>query len=189
MGNVVSFTHMSLDGFVGGPDGEMDWIVYNSELADDAYALSRSAGAALYGRTTYQMMEGYWPTVLANPDSSPHDRGHAEWVENIPKFVFSRTLEQATWNNTTLIKDNLVEEVTQLKQQIADDLLIFGSPRLTHALAQLGLIDEYRINLNPVSIGHGMPLFEKGQSSVKLSLSESRTFDCGVIALRYAVVR
>lgn len=189
MGNVVSFTHVSLDGYVANDEGAMDWLTYTGEIADDAYALSRSAGAALYGRTTYQMMEGYWPTVLVNPDSSSEDRGHAEWVENIPKVVFSHTLDNVTWNNTTLIKDNLIEEVSKLKQQIADDLLIFGSPRLTYSLAQLGLIDEYRINLNPIAIGQGLPLFEEGQPPIKLSLSESRTFACGVIALRYAVVR
>src|SRR5688500_17087641 len=103
MRKVISFTHMSLDGFIAGPNGEMDWIVYNEELASDAQELSHATDAALYGRVTYQMMEGYWPTVPANPDSTPGERRHAAWVEQIPKVVFSRTLDEVTWNNTTLI--------------------------------------------------------------------------------------
>ena len=189
MGSVVSFTHMSLDGYVAGPNGEMDWITYDDELAADAGVLSRSAGAALYGRTTYQMMEGYWPTVPSNPDSTPHERAHAAWIEDIHKVVFSRTLDNVTWHNTTLIQANIAAEVGKLKQQTADDLLIFGSPGLTHSLARLGLIDEYRINVNPISIGQGIPLFEAGQAASKLRRSEARTFANGVVALRYTVVR
>jgi dihydrofolate reductase len=189
MRKVVSFTHMSLDGYVSAPNGEFDWITYNDELANDAGQLSRSAGAALYGRVTYKGMESYWPTVLNNPDATDHERQHAAWIENIHKVVFSRTLESVSWNNTTLIKDNVAEEVNQLKQQPGGDMLIFGSPGLTHSLARLGLIDEYRINLNPISLGSGTPLFEVSQPATKLRLTESRTLGCGVVALRYAVER
>lgn len=189
MRKLVSFTHVTLDGYVAGPNGEMDWITYDQEVVDSARELTDNCGAALYGRATYELMYGYWPTLLGNPNGTPDERHHAEWVENIPKVVFSTTLEKAEWNNTLLIKDNITEQVMKLKQQAGKDMLIFGSPRLTHSLARLGLIDQYRMNLNPTAIGQGMPLFEAGQPATKLKLLESKTMNNGVIALRYEVVR
>ncbi len=189
MREVISFTHMSLDGFISGPNGEMEWIVYNDELAENAEELSHATDAALYGRVTYQMMEGYWPTVPGNPGSTAGELRHAAWVEQIPKVVFSRTLDEVTWNNTTLIKENVAQEVARLKEQPGDNMLIFGSPRLTHSLARLGLIDQYRVNINPVAIGQGVPLFESGQAAVKLNVVHTKLIDGGVVAMLYEVVR
>jgi dihydrofolate reductase len=135
------------------------------------------------------MMVGYWPTVLDNPNATPEERHHAEWVEKVEKVVFSRTMDKATWNNTTLIKENIAEEVAKIKQRPGERMVIFGSPRLTHSLARLGLVDQYRININPVFIGSGMPLFEKNQPEVKLTLVESKSFTNGVIAALYQVAR
>jgi dihydrofolate reductase len=189
MRKIVSFTHVSLDGYVAGPNGEMDWITYDEDMVKDARALTDNASAALYGRVTYQMMEGYWPTVPSNPNSTPEELHHAEWIENIHKVVFSRTLDKVAWNNTQLIKDNITEEVMKLKQQPGKDMLIFGSPDLTHTLARLGLVDQYRLNLNPTAIGGGAPLFETDQEKTKLKLIDSKTMPNGVIALRYEVIR
>jgi dihydrofolate reductase len=189
MRKVISFTHVSLDGYISGPNGEMDWITYNPEMQHNAREVCDAAGAALYGRTTYEMMVGYWPTVLTDPNPEPDDLHHAQWVENIPKVVFSTTLEQADWNNTTLIKENLTAEVMKLKQQPGKDMLIFGSPRLTNSLQRLGLIDQYHMNLNPVALGQGMPLFDPASGVVKLNLLHKQYFECGVIGLRYEVVR
>ena len=187
MRKVISFTHMSLDGYIAGPNGEMDWIVYNDELAADAGELSRQADSALYGRVTYQMMEGYWPTIPANPDATPHEREHAAWIEQVHKIVFSRTLDEVTWNNTTLIQENIGAELRKIKERPGGNMLIFGSPRLTHSLAELGLIDEYRVNISPVAIGQGAPLFQ-GKQATKLKLLEANPFECGVMAMRYQVV-
>jgi dihydrofolate reductase len=189
MRNIVSFTHASLDGYVAGPQGEMDWITYTDEVAEDARRLCDGCGGALYGRTTYEMMAGYWPTVLSEADPDPRALQHAKWVQEIPKVVFSTTMDRADWNNTTLVKQNLTEQVMKLKQQAGDELLIFGSPRLTHSLAKLGLIDQYHINLNPIALGKGMPLFDPHNEAAKLNLLKSHRFDCGVISLRYEVVR
>jgi dihydrofolate reductase len=186
---VISFTHASLDGFVAGPNGEMDWIVYDDELAENARELCDDTETALYGRVTYEMMRDYWPTVPANPNSTPQERHHADWVENVQKIVFSTTMDKPDWNNTTLIKENIGAELMKFKQQPGGNMMIFGSPRLTHSLARLGLIDEYRVNVNPVAIGQGVPLFESSQGTTKLNLVESKIFDCGVLGLRYAVVR
>jgi dihydrofolate reductase len=189
MRKLISFTHMSLDGFIGGPNGEMEWIVYDDELVANARALTDKTGAAIYGRTTYEMMYSYWPTVFTSSEATPEELYHAKWVENIPKFVFSTTLEKATWNNTTLIRDNIAEHINKLKEQPGDDMVIFGSPRLTHSLARLGLIDLYRTNINPIAIGRGMPLFEPGQPQATLKLVESTIFGNGVIGALYEVVR
>jgi dihydrofolate reductase len=189
MRKLVSFTHVSLDGYVADPNGEMDWITYDESTVKEAQALTDNCSVALYGRVTYQMMEGYWPTILTNPNATPDELRHAKWVENIHKVVFSRTLDKVEWNNTQLIKDNITEEVMKLKQQPGKDMLIFGSPSLTHTLARLGLVDQYRLNLNPTAIGGGAPLFENGQDHTKLKLIESRTMPNGVVALRYEVIR
>jgi dihydrofolate reductase len=189
MRQIISLMHVSLDGFAAGPNGEMDWIVYDNAIFRDAIDLASTASAAIYGRVTYEMMAGYWPTVLENPDATPDERHHAEWVENIPKIVVSRTLEQANWHNTRLIRDNVAAALGDLKQQPGGDMIIFGSPRTTHLLARLGLVDAYHLNISPVTIGAGTPLFEPGQPRAKLELTRTKPFDCGVIGLHYQVVR
>src|SRR3954469_13597226 len=128
MRKVISFMHVSLDGFVSGPAGEMDWITMDEEIFKDAIDLEATTDTALYGRTTYQMMEGYWPTVLANPNSTTLELCHAVWVENIHKIVFSTTLKEVSWNNTRLIKENIAEKILKLKQRQGKSMIIFGSP-------------------------------------------------------------
>lgn len=181
--------HISLDGFAAGPNGELDWISYDEELEKYAEEVVRTVGAPLYGRVTYQMMESYWPTVLTNPAATRHEIEHARWVENIPKIVFSKTLEKVEWNNTTLIKDNIAAEITKLKQQPGKDLVIFGSPGLAHTLMRLDLIDEYRLTVNPVILGSGMPVFKDLKDRGELKLLNTKTFGSGVIALHYETKR
>jgi dihydrofolate reductase len=185
MRKIISFMHISLDGFVTGPSDEMNWIIMDEEIFQDAIELASTTDAALYGRVTYQMMESYWPTVLANPSSTKPELDHAHWVENINKIVFSQTLERAEWNNTRLIKKNIVEEIVKLKQQPGENMMIFGSPRLTHSFMHWDLIDEYRININPVVLSKGVPLFENINDKVNLKLLETKTFHSGVVGLRY----
>ncbi len=189
MRKIVSFTHVSLDGFVCGLNGELDWVNTSAEIFADVEPRLHKIGAAMYGRVTYGMMHGYWSTVPSNPDSSARDRAHAAWVTDIPKIVVSRSLEKADWNNTNLIRDQVAKEIEILKQQSGNDLMIFGSPKLTHLLAGFDLVDEYLIYLNPVVIGAGTPLFEAGGKPNNLTLLEEKRFDAGVIALRYAVNR
>lgn len=189
MRKVVLFMHISLDGFAAGPNGELDWISYDQELEQYAEEVVSTVGAPLYGRVTYQMMESYWPTVLTNPSASKHELEHAQWVENVPKIVFSRSLDQVTWNNARLIKDNIAEEVAKLKQQPGKDLVIFGSPGLTHTFMQLDLIDEYRLTVNPIILGRGMPVFQDIPAKTELTLLNQRTFNSGVVAFHYAKKR
>jgi dihydrofolate reductase len=189
MRKIISFMHVSLDGFVAGVNGEMNWITMDDEIFEDAIALAATTGTALYGRTTYQMMESYWPTVLTNPTSTKNEIYHADWVENVNKIVFSTSLEKVEWNNTRLIKKNIKEEVTKLKQESGKNMMIFGSPRLTHSFMQMGLIDEYRINVNPVLLGNGIPLFKNLSDRINLKLLKTRTFESGVTGLHYETKR
>lgn len=189
MRNLVAFMHISLDGFAAGPNGELDWISYDQELEKYAEGIVSTVGTALYGRVTYQMMESYWPTVLTNPGSTQHEIEHARWIENIPKVVFSKSLEKVEWNNTRLIKDNITEEVSQLKQQPGKDLVIFGSPSLTHTLMELDLVDSYRLTVNPVILGRGIPLFKNIQTRNDLNLLEAKPLNSGVIGVHYETRR
>lgn len=186
--NVILLMHVSLDGFVAGPNGEMDWIAIDEEMYRDVADLTSTVDTAIYGRTTYQMMESYWPTVPADPSSTKEELHHAHWVENVQKIVFSTTLEQVGWNNTRLVKENVAEEVAKLKQQPGKNLMIFGSPGLTHTFVQLGLIDDYRITINPVVLGRGIPLFKDVKEQIALKLLTSRTFRSGVVGLHYRTV-
>ncbi|MEO6285773.1 MAG: dihydrofolate reductase family protein [Dyadobacter sp.] len=185
MRKLVLFAHMSLDGFAGDKNGGLAFLTYDGELQQFAAELVKTVGAPVYGKNTYHLMEGYWPTVLNDPNTSGQTLEHAQWVQEIPKIVFSTTLTSADWNNTTLIKDNIVEEVNKLKQQPGKDLVIFGSPGLAKSFMNLGLIDEYRLTLHPVILGEGISLFDGNTQLSNLKLLESKTLGSGVVALHY----
>lgn len=180
MRKLISLMHVSLDGFCGGPKGEMDWISMNGTIFADATDVIDQAGAAVYGRTVHDMMKGYWPTFLGKPDS-PEVR-HARWVEQIPKLTFSRSMTSSDWNNVQLRRE--AREIFADKQQPGKDLLIFGSPSLVHAFLELDAIDEFWIFQNPVLLGAGLPYF-KGASKTRLKLASHKPFDNGVIRLHY----
>ena len=186
---VVLFVHVSLDGYAAGPNGELDWISYDEELQEYASEIERNVGSPLYGRVTYQLMESYWPTVLADPSSNEKDRAHAQWLDNVTKIVFSTTLKDVSWTNSILIRDNITGEITKLKKQPGKDLVIYGSPGFARTLMQLDLIDEYRLTVNPVILGKGIPLFTTTSDMRRLKLLKSRTFNSGVVALFYQVQR
>jgi len=185
---VISLMHVSLDGFTAGPNGELEWAIVDEEGYKDVADLLTTVDTALYGRTTYQMMEGYWPSVPANPSSTADELHHAHWVENVDKIVFSRTLDSVTWNNTRLVKENIAAEIEKLKHLPGEDMMIFGSPSIVHTLTQHGVIDEYRINLNPIVLGDGIPLFKDIKGSIALELLQARTYRSGVVGLHYRKV-
>ena len=185
MRKVVLLMHVSLDGFTSGPNGELDWAIVDEEMEHYVDNLLSTVDTALYGRVTYHMMESYWPTVPANPASSKHDIDHALWVENVSKIVFSKTLEQVTWKNTRLVKDHIAEEISKLKHESGGDIMTFGSPSLVHTLIQHRLIDEYRINVNPIVLGGRIPLFKGVKESMTLKLVEAKAFRSGVVGLHY----
>jgi dihydrofolate reductase len=164
----------------------MDWIVYTDELESYVHALHASTDAAIYGRVTYQLMEGYWPHVLDDPASTEGALNHARWANAATKLVITRTLDRAGWQNTRLLKDDAVAELARLKSQPGKDMWLLGSPSIARLLMRHGLIDEYWIDVNPVVLGKGKPLFGSLDARLPLRLLGFVTFAGGVVALRYA---
>lgn len=185
MRKVIFLIHVSLDGFVAGPNGEMDWMVYNDEVEQYSHDLHATTDAAIYGRVTYEMMNGYWPTVLSNPDSAEGDRAHARWYENATKIVISKTWKADPAKKEIVLGENIEDEITRIKAQSGKNLWLLGSPAAAQTLIRLNLIDEYRLNVNPVILGSGKPLFAHDESKLNLKLIEAKTFKGGVVALRY----
>ncbi len=186
MRKVLFLIHVSLDGFVAGPNGELDWIVYSEELEKYVHDLTSTLDGAIYGRVTFEGMLSYWPTVAGNPESTKPEVDYALWLDEATKIVVSTTLEKVEWQNTLLIKDNIAAEITRIKQQPGQDLILIGSPSLAQTFMKLGLIDEYWININPVVLGSGIPLYKGLDSKLDLKLLELKKFEGGVVALRYA---
>ena len=187
MGKIISFMHISLDGFVAGPNGEMDWIKVDEELFDYVGKRISEGDMALYGRVTYQMMENYWPTAADQPTATQHDIEHSKWYAKVHKVVLSKTMKDADLANTTIIDDNLSDRIKEIKQRTSKDILLFGSPIATHSLMQLGLIDGYWLFVNPIILGQGIPLFTNIKNKIKLKLLTTRPFSCGVTELSYVV--
>lgn len=179
--------HVSLDGFVAGLNGELDWVKVDKEIF--AYVGKRigEGDTSLYGRVTYQMMESYWPTAAEKPNASEHDIEHSKWYKNVHKVVLSKSMSGADLPNTEIISDNLSERIRKIKQQKGNEILLFGSPTATGSLHQLGLIDGYWLFVNPIILGGGIPLFADVPGKVKLKLLGTRQFFSGVTELDYVV--
>jgi dihydrofolate reductase len=185
MRNLVYFMHSSLDGFVAGTKSEINWITVDDEIFEFVSTITDQADTALYGRVTYQMMEAYWPTAGEQPNASRHDKEHSTWYNNVSKVVLSKPINETGLRNTKIISDNLLENINKLKQQPGKNILIFGSPRASHSLLNIGLIDEYWIFVNPILLGQGIPLFENVPELIKLRLLDTKTFTSGVVAIHY----
>jgi dihydrofolate reductase len=185
MRKLVLFLHTSLDGFVAGPKGEMDWITVDEDMFDYAGQQTDEADTALYGRVTYQMMENYWPSAGKKPNATKHDKQHSNWYNKVEKVVLSKTLKETNLTNTKVITDNISKEITKLKQKEGKNILIFGSPSVAHLLISSNLVDDYWIFLNPVLLGQGIPLFKSIHAKAKLKLVESKIFPSGVVCIHY----
>ncbi|MFA6276371.1 MAG: dihydrofolate reductase family protein [Pedobacter sp.] len=185
MRNLIFFMHSSLDGFAAGPNGEMNWINISEELFDFVSTLTDKADTALYGRVTYDMMQSYWPTAAEQPNASKHDKEHSVWYKNVSKIVLSRTISEEGLDNTTVISDQLEDNINSIKNRDGKNILIFGSPTASHSLLAHDLIDEFWLFVNPVLLGEGIPLFKNITTITKLKLIETKTFASGVIALHY----
>ena len=185
MRKLISFVHISLDGFVAGPKGEMDWITINEEIFDYAGKLLKPIDSALYGRSTFGMMENYWPTAADKPNATKHDIEHSRWYEKVNKIILSKTLQGKKFPNSTIISSNVADEIKKLKQQNGSDIVIFGSPGATHSLIKEDLVDGYWLFVNPVILGNGIPLFAEIKNRTQFKLVESKNFSSGVIALQF----
>jgi dihydrofolate reductase len=209
MRKVLFFMMTSLDGYFEGPDHDISWHNVNDEFNDFALAQLKEVDTLLFGRVTYELMAGYWPTEAARND----DPVVAERMNSLPKIVFSRTLSELHWENTTLVKDGFAAEVMKLKQQPGKDLIIFGSTTLVKdgfaaevmklkqqpgkdliifgssdlavSFLEHGLLDECRIMISPVVLGRGKALFAGINDRLRLRLLRAKTFHSGNVLLYY----
>jgi dihydrofolate reductase len=179
------FNLVSLDGFFAGEDGSIDWHMVDDEFNDFAVEQTRSFGTIIFGRVTYKMFEDFWPRAMNDPKMSKEDHEIARIINTIDKIVFSQTLKHVTWKNTKHFKEISVEEIKKMKQQSGKDMVIFGSGTIVQEFTRLGLIDEYRLLVNPIVLGKGKPLFKNMKERVKLKLVNSRTFGNGNVLLSY----
>jgi dihydrofolate reductase len=178
---IIWFNMMSLDGYFEGENASLEWHNVDEEFNEFAIEQTRSVGLLVFGRVTYDMMASYWPGAYAletDPDI-------AKLMNSTPKIVFSRTLDEAGWNNTRLVKTNPVDELKKLKAQPGKDIFVFGSADLASELIQHGLIDEYRIFINPIVLGSGRPLFTNIHEPLSLDLVKTRSFRNGNVLLYY----
>jgi dihydrofolate reductase len=183
MGKIVLMMSVSVDGFIEGPDREIDWHMVDDELHRHFNEQLGAMGAFLSGRVTYELMAGFWPTADQDPSSSEPMAEFARIWRDTPKIVYSRTLERAGWN-TTIVREVVPSEVQQLKERTGGDLALGGAD-LAAAFLRQDLVDEYRIYVHPVRIGRGKPLFAPSDATVQLQLAESRSFGNGVVLLHY----
>ena len=181
--------HVSLDGFVAGPNGELDWAKVDEELFDYVGKRISEGDTALYGRVTFEMMENYWPTAGDKPNATRHAIEHSKWYNKVHKIVLSKTMKDEGLTNTQIINDSLPERIKEITQQPGNDILLFGSPTATHSLIQQDLIDGYWLFVNPIILGQGIPLFVDIKDKIKLKLLTTRQFTSGVTELNYIVDR
>lgn len=185
--------HISLDGFVAEPNGEMNWIKADEELFNYVGKRISQGDTSLYGRVTYQMMENYWSTAGDKPTATNHEIEHSNWYKNVHKVVLSKSMKDKVLDNTAIISDNLSERINEIKQSRnsgSKEVLLFGSPTATYSLMQQNLIDGYWLFVNPIILGQGIPLFKDIKNKIKLRLlPTTRQFNCGVTELNYEVDR
>ena len=189
MRKIVVSMHISLDGFVAGPNGEMDWIIVDETMFDFGAKLTDNADTALYGRNTYQMMNSYWPTAAEQPQATRHDIEHSKWYKSVRKIVLSSSMKGKVPDKTIVINGNVTDEIKSIKQEAGKDILIFGSPTACHSLMQDDLVDDYWLFVNPVLLGKGIPLFGNISERTKLKLESTKTFQSGVNCVHYERVR
>lgn len=180
MGKVILFNMVTLDGFFEGPNQDIDWHNVDEEFNQFALEQLDDVDTLLFGRITYEMMAGYWPTQEAI-DSDPQV---AEKMNSLPKIVFSKTLKSADWQNTKLKKD-AAKELKKLRAKSGKDMFILGSGELARSLIKDSLIDEYRLMVNPVVLGKGTPMFKDVQDKFDLKLVRTKTFSSGNVLLYY----
>ena len=182
MRKLIVFNHISIDGYFTGENGDFKWAHTGNDDPEYAAFVAGNAsgeGQLLFGRVTYDLMAGYWPTAMAEQ----HDSVVAKGMNNMQKVVFSRTMEKALWNNTKLIKTDIVSAIRKMKNKPGPGMVIMGSGSIISQLASEQIIDEYQIIVNPVALGKGRTMFDGVNKMLSLKLMSSRTFQNGKVFL------
>lgn len=175
---------VSLDGLIAGPNGEMDWMVWNwdEELKKYVAALTEPVDCILLGRVLAEGFIPHWTSMIAKPETAD---AFSHKMVDTPKIVFSKTLENSDWDNTILIKGDIQEEIAKLKNKPGKDIIVYGGGNFVSNLIKHGLIDEYNLFVNPVALGNGITIFKGLAHRLNLKLVKATSFDCGIVAFRY----
>ena len=182
MRKLIVFNNVTLDGYFTDRNGDMSWAhQHDPEWLEFVQGNASGGGELLFGRKTYDLMASYWPTPMA----SKHNPVVAEQMNKLPKIVFSRTMDHATWNNTRIVKGAVVAEMRNMKSAGGPGMAIFGSGQIVTQFAQEGLIDEYQIAIHPIILGAGRTMFEGLKNKLALRLTKSRTFANGIVFACY----
>ena len=191
MRKIIVTMWVTLDGYIAGPNGEMDWVgqFYDEAMGVYETALVSAADTLLLGRVTYQSFAGSWPKVPDNPGASPGEVVYARILNAMRKIVFSKTLDGVEWNNSQLVREVVPEDVERMKREPGRDMVIYGSASLAQTLTNLGLIDEYQLLVHPVVLGGGKSLFHGITNRKTLRLVNSKTHPSGVVLLTYQPVQ
>ena len=173
---------MSVDGYIAGTNGEMDWMVWNwdDELKQYVKDITEPVDCIILGRKLAQGFIPHWASQIRRPE--------VRALRNLTvqtKVVFTKTLDKSEWDNTVLAKGDLVDEITKLKKQDGKDIIAYGGATFVSALIKQGLIDEFHLFINPTAIGNGMTIFKELDSKQNLTLVKSTSFDCGIVVLNY----
>jgi dihydrofolate reductase len=187
MRKLALLAHTSLDGFVAGIKGELDDFDASEENLQFVCSLTEQADAALFGRTSYELLNNYWPSAKDLPNASKGTIAYSTWYNMAKKIVISTTMKSQNLNNTIIISDHIANELIKIKDQPGKDILIFGSPAVSQLLMQHDLIDSYWIFVNPIIVGKGIPLFTEMSNKIKLKLVATKQFSNGEIALNHSI--
>ena len=186
MGKLSVFNFMTLNGYFKGPNDDTSWHQHgNEEEGEFAAEGAQSDSILLFGRKTYEMMAGFWPT----PEAAKNMPEVADGMNKSEKIVFSRTLKNATWNNTRIIKNNIAEEIKKLKSSSPKNMTILGCGSILTQLAEAGLVDNYMFMLDPLALGDGTPIFKGIGRNLELKLTNTRSFKSGRLLLTYQSIK
>jgi len=191
MKKLIPLVQISLDGFVADVNGTFDLFIGGEENLSFVCGITDTADAALFGRVSYQLLNGDWPTAANKPGATKGMIKYSNWYNRVDKFVLSGTLQQADIVNATVINNNIAEEVNAIKNSgnSNKDMLIFGSPSTVHTLLELHLIDGFWLIVHPVLFGTGIPLFRDSASVTSVNLLHTTTLTNGTIIMKYEVAK
>jgi dihydrofolate reductase len=185
--SVIAQATVTMDGMTAGPGGDLSWLiphVTTEQMSAYSEGIWRGASTAVMGRTNYEGFHGYWPPVAADPNTPPRERALAVWMDTVEKVVFSRTLEEASWQNSRVARD-VGTEIRALKQAPGQDILVLNSASIIHELLRLDLLDELRVNIVPTVVGGGLPLFPEGLPGSEWQQVGALGLESGAIAMHW----